>query len=410
MKKMLLVLSVLCGFIATAQEVTTVEFTGTKKTKVSFLKHLVQVQSGQKIDSALLENDVQKLKRLAGIANATYRIDGDKVVYDITENFTLIPAVNIWSVDDIFSYKAGLYDYNLLGRNITFGGFYQYNGEPSYGVNLLAPYLFSNRLGLAINYQDWSSREPYFYGQQATTYIYRNTSVEAFGLYEFNFKHNARLGVNVGSDRYDYQSGFLAPGVATAVKVNKVILKMMYEYNTLNFEYQYVSGIKNVFTLQQHFTDNTVQPDYLVGWNDILYFKRIGTKGNWANRLRTGLSTNSSSIFAPFTVDNNVNIRGVGNIIDRGTGSIVLNTEYRHTLYEKGWFVFQGNVFADVGSWRQPGGGLDDFFESNNGQLYTGLGFRLMHKRIFNAIFRLDYGHSFDNQSGGIVFGIGQYF
>jgi hypothetical protein len=36
---------------------------------------------------------------------------------------------------------------------------------------------------------------------------------------------------------------------------------------------------------------------------------------------------------APFAVDNNINLRGVGNIIDRGT--VVLNSEYRHTLFEK---------------------------------------------------------------------------
>jgi hypothetical protein len=42
-----------------------------------------------------------------------------------------------------------------------------------------------------------------------------------------------------------------------------------------------------------------------------------------------------------------LNIRGVGNIIDRGTAAIVLNTEYRYTLYEKGWFSLKGNTFID---------------------------------------------------------------
>jgi hypothetical protein len=31
----------------------------------------------------------------------------------------------------------------------------------------------------------------------------------------------------------------------------------------------------------------------------------------------------------------NINLRGVGNIIDRGTGTVVLNSEYRHTFFEK---------------------------------------------------------------------------
>lgn len=132
---------------------------------------------------------------------------------------------------------------------------------------------------------------------------------------------------------------------------------------------------------------------------------------NWANRLRLGLATNNDTPFAPFTVDNNLNIRGVGNLIDRGTGAIVLNTEYRQTLYEKGWFALQGNAFFDAGSWRNPGGDFGDFAESQNFRVYPGVGLRFIHKKIFNAIFRIDYGVGItEDSTRGFVFGIGQYF
>jgi hypothetical protein len=124
-----------------------------------------------------------------------------------------------------------------------------------------------------------------------------------------------------------------------------------------------------------------------------------------------GLASNDKTPFAPFSVDNNVNIRGVGNIIDRGTGSIVLNTEYRYTVIDKSWFVLQGNAFVDAGSWRNPGGEFVDFVDSKNFRIYPGLGLRIMHKKIFNAIFRIDYGYGITkNASRGFVFGIGQYF
>ena len=110
-------------------------------------------------------------------------------------------------------------------------------------------------------------------------------------------------------------------------------------------------------------------------------------------------------------MDNNLNIRGVGNIIDRGTGAIVLNTEFRYSLVEKDWFVLQGNVFLDGGSWRNPGGDFGDFADSQNVRIYPGVGVRLIHKRIFNAIFRIDYGHGITKDAArGVVFGIGQYF
>jgi hypothetical protein len=149
----------------------------------------------------------------------------------------------------------------------------------------------------------------------------------------------------------------------------------------------------------------------VIGWNDFHLYKRLGKSGNWASRLRLGLSSNNDTPFAPFSVDNNINIRGVGNTIDRGTGSIVLNTEYRHTLYEKNWFVMQGNVFLDSGTWRNPGGDLSDFTNADNVKVYSGLGLRFIHKKIFNAIFRIDYGFGISkNGTQGLVFGIGQYF
>ncbi len=392
------------------QKIKSIQFNGIEKNNKSFLTQLIQVKKGTVVDTVLLNQDIKKLKRLNGISNASYTIVESAIVFDIEENHTLIPAVNSWSVNDVFSYKLGLYDYNFTGRNITLGGYYQYNEENSYGVNLFAPYLFSKKLGLAINAQIWSSNEPFYYTNSPTNYIYKNSGVEAFLTYEKNFKNNFRAGVNFSQDQYVYQSGFADNFIGETIDINKIILKFLYEYNDLDYKYQYVDGLKNVLTLQQNFTNNDIQSDFLAWWNDIMFFKTIGQKGNFASRLRAGLSTNSSSVFAPFVVDNNVNVRGVGNIIDRGTGSLVLNAEYRHTVYEKNWFVLQGNAFVDMGTWRSPGGTLNDFVEFDKGQLYSGLGVRFIHKRIFNAIFRLDYGYSIEKESGGIVFGIGQYF
>ncbi|CAN0603634.1 unnamed protein product, partial [Ectocarpus sp. 12 AP-2014] len=48
---------------------------------------------------------------------------------------------------------------------------------------------------------------------------------------------------------------------------------------------------------------------------------------------------------------------------------------------------------------------------SENLRIYPGVGLRFMHKRIFNAIFRIDYGYGITKDGdNGIVFGIGQYF
>jgi len=88
-----------------------------------------------------------------------------------------------------------------------------------------------------------------------------------------------------------------------------------------------------------------------------------------------------------------------------------LNSEYRHTLYEKGWFVIQGNTFVDISGVRRPDKDYKDVFSSETLRIYPGVGVRFIHKYIFNAVLRFDYGVNVTgNGDNGFVFGIGQYF
>jgi hypothetical protein len=144
-------------------------------------------------------------------------------------------------------------------------------------------------------------------------------------------------------------------------------------------------------------------------FNDFKYFHRIGKTGNLATRLRLGTSTNEGTPFAPFVLDSFLNIRGVGNRVDRGTGSIVTNVEYRQTFFDRKLFAGQAVAFIDFGSWRKPGGNLSDFGKPENMKAFGGLGLRLIYKRAFDTMLRLDYGFDY-NSTGGLVVGIGQYF
>lgn len=399
-------------------KVTSVEFLGLKKTKLSFLRKIIKVKVDEKLDSVVLNQDIVLLKRLPGLSNASYQvikdsiINGWKVNYTVEENFTLIPGVNIWtSTNNQFSYKLGLYEFNLFGRGIAVGGFYQNNGYDTYSVSFRAPYLFTNKIGLSINHQNWKSEEPLYFDNESANYLYNNKSIEILGLFEYKPEHKFQLGGSVFSEKYQYLNGDVPVNVPRDLSLNKLLFKLGYDYDKLNYSYQYVSGFRSLLMLQSVTSKNDMQDDFFIAWNDFLYYKRVTEKGNWANRLRLGLATNSASPFAPFALDNNLNIRGVGNLIDRGTGVILLNTEYRQTLYEKGWFVLQGNAFVDSGTWRNPGGKLNDFFKSENIKIYPGVGMRLIHKKIYNAIFRIDYGYGITkNSSRGLVFGIGQYF
>lgn len=394
-----------------------VEIEGTKKTKPVFLKKLLQTEEGSQLDSVLIEKDIQRLKRLPSISHADFKVvalneTSAKVTFKIIENFTIIPFANIYtSSNDEFAFRVGLQEFNLLGRNITVGGFYQYDIFNSYGLQMRAPYLFSRKFGLSVDYKDLTTQEPVFFDNTTADYKYNNKGFEVMGLYEINFKNRVELGFSLFNEGYEYVSGATNPQVPLALDVDKHLFKLIYNYDGLKYFYQYLEGFRSTLNMQYVGSSDISLPEFLIGFNDFAYFHRIGKKGNWASRLRLGLASNVETPFAPFTVDNNLNIRGVGNIIDRGTGAIVFNTEYRHTLVDKDWFVLQSNVFLDGGSWRNPGGDFGDFADSQNIRVYPGVGLRFMHKRIFNAIFRIDYGYGITKDaSRGLVFGIGQYF
>lgn len=394
-----------------------IKLTGLKKTKAGPLEKLLEVKEGMFLDSVLLETDMTRLKRLPSVAHAYYAVDlRDDKRYDLTvtveENFTIIPFANLFSsANDDFAFRIGLQEFNFLGNNITLGGFYQFDVFNSYGLSIRAPYLFSNKLGLAFNYNDFTTQEPVFFPDGTADYRYRNNGFELLGLYEFDFKNRIELGFSLFTESYDYLDGLTLPNVPLELNVDKHLIKFIYEHNTVDYFYHYLEGFRSNLNFQYVGSSDPTLPEFLIGFNDFSYYHRIGKKGNWASRLRLGLASNVDSPFAPFTVDNNLNIRGVGNTIDRGTGAIVLNTEYRHTLVDKDWFVLQTNVFLDGGSWRNPGGDFGDFGDNQNIRIYPGAGLRFIHKRIFNAIFRIDYGYGITKDGDrGIVFGIGQYF
>jgi outer membrane protein assembly factor BamA len=400
-----------------SQDISEIIVQNITKTRTHFIRKITNVKEQTKLDSTLLEADISRLKRLPAIAHAYYQVfpklDGSyKVVYGVEENFTIIPSANVYTTDDDeFAYRLGLYEFNGFGRNIIFGGFFQRDIYNSFGVNVRAPYIFGKKLGVALNYQNLTTLEPVFLTSGTANYKYNNESYEILGLYEFDFTNRIELGINLFTEDYEYKEGATSPEVPQSLVVNKFLYKLIYEYNNVDFYYHYVAGFKSILNFQYVTSQDETLPEFLIGFNDFVYYKRVGEKGNWASRLRLGLATNNESPFAPFAVDNNLNIRGVGNTIDRGTGAIVLNTEYRYTLIEKGWFVLQGNAFIDAGSWRNPGGDFSDFGDDQNLRIYPGGGVRFIHKKIFNTIFRIDYGVGVTPEATqGFVIGIGQYF
>ncbi len=187
---------------AQQESVTEIKIQGNKKLRTSFIERLIELKTGQQLDSLVLVKDIERLKRLPSVSYADFQVLSEsdsnyKVSYIIEENFTLIPYANLYtSSNDEFAFRIGLQEFNLIGRNITLGGFYQYDVFNSYGVNIRAPYLFGNRFGLAIDYKNLTTQEPVFFDNATADYKYNNHGVEVMGLYELNFTNRIELGAS----------------------------------------------------------------------------------------------------------------------------------------------------------------------------------------------------------------------
>jgi len=419
MKYFVLICALLMTSILFAQKssVKDITFEGLKRVDASLLRRLIKVKPEMKYDSLRVATDIERLNRLPAVANATVtkveNRDGSySLKYKIVENFTIIPGLRASEANDgSFAFRISVFEFNFLGQSQIIGGFYQQDVFSSYGAYWEAPFLFTNKLGLGVNYIKNVTFEPIYFNDATVNYQKNDAGFEVYGLYEINFHNKAELGVRVYGESYDFDDTTIDAGLPNNLNADKVLVRGEYETNFLNIDYQYIFGFRNLLDVRYVTGGKGFLKDAFIGKNATEYFKRVGGKGNWASRLQVGYASFNDTEFAPFTIDNQFNLRGAGNDIDRGTSFVFLNTEYRHTLIEKGWFVLQGNAFVDAGSIRQPRSDFDTLASADRLELYSGLGLRFIHKRIFNAVIRLDYGFGLGTSNNrGLVFGIGQYF
>ena len=137
----------LFGWMLSVQDTTPIsseiKVEGLKKSERGFIDILIHSKAGEAIDSSLVQADILRLIREPTVSHATYEVihvdeKQAALVFHIEENFTLIPAVDLWTtVEDQFAYHLGINDYNFFGRVYTAGFFYRKNIYSGYGFLLI---------------------------------------------------------------------------------------------------------------------------------------------------------------------------------------------------------------------------------------------------------------------------------
>ena len=394
-----------------------IEFDGLVKTKKSFLFSMLDSKINQHIDLGEVEDGLQALKNLPSVAFADYRLDTvDQnifLTYLIEERKTALPIINFGGIEGNIWFSLGFIENNFRGNGDLLLAFYQNNnGLHSGQVFMRKPRINGSDWGYSFTLNKWSSEEPVFFSEGTVKYTYDNNGVSLSLLRNIGLNNLIEVGGTYFVESYnklERQDFENAPGPDN-FRLTKVLSKVLLKRNYLNYHFFYLTGYEaflnyqNVYTAEQNLWFNSLQFQGR-------YFTRPSEKLNMAFRLKLAISTNEDSPFAPFVADSHVNIRGIGNRIDRGTAQVVLNVEARYTVLHRKYWSSQLVAFADNGTWRNPGGQLTDIFNSDAFRQFIGLGFRVNYQRVFGASIRVDYGIDIhDKSQRGFVIGLGQYF
>lgn len=393
-------------------------FEGNDKTESKFLEQfIIPVEPNNDLNQEILEDNIQQLKNLPSVKFAEVQLDTNenqiKAIYRIEERRTLLPIVDFGGIRDNFWFRLGATDINFLGKGHTFLAYYQNTDQRhSAQVYYRNPRIKFSSWGYAINANKWASLEPVFFENSTVQYLYDNNSLALSLIKNFGIDRVVELTGNIFQEHYAKDPKLDFPGSPGPDDVDRLkwLIKYRYHEDFRDYHYFLLSGFDWSLECQHVYSTNDQN------WFNSLrlegrYFFRPKKKLNVAMRLRFAIASNMETPFAPFVVDSYVNIRGVGNTIDRGTGQIVFNAELRHTIWDKEDWASQFIMFSDFGTWRRAGNSFEDFLDNEIMQYFVGTGFRLIFKKYYSGILRIDYGIDvFDFKKRGIVFGLGQYF
>lgn len=381
-----------------------VVFKGNKRTKASYLSRFIQ--SSEKvptlqIDSALLQEDLRRLRTLPGIMSAQGQVNKSdtlvEMIFEVEERWTLLPVGDFGISQDNYWIGAGAMEYNALGKGIYLYGYIQYKTPFALRAIIRFPYILGSNFGAAYQAQYF---EAYENTSQLNYDTYRFEEHRLSGRYELVYEKELLFGVAHTIEKIESKNEII-----DMKKSVRVLAEVKFQH--LNYKHFLIDGWKNnfIFSYRIPYTHQKTSIDF---YDELRYYKTCH-RLNLACRLAYGLSTEEESYYMPYVIDNYKNIRGSGYRAYKGNQLAMLNVEGRFTLYHNDIGGIQAIAFTDmakISSWIAFS--TDHLNES---LIYAGPGLRFIYKKAYNAVLSIDYGFDLAfPEHGGIVIGWGQYF
>jgi len=340
-------------------------FSGNNKTKTSYLRQFVTCKIKIPTYLSNIENDVQQLKNLSSVANASYSIatleDKTTLTFTIEERRTKLPILNLGGIKNNLWFGVGLIENNFGGRGNQLLAYYQNtDGRHTAEVYFRNPRNHTGKWGYSASLRKWSSIEPLYFNEGNVQYLYDNNSLSFSVIRNLSLQRNIELGGTVFKEKYEQndEQDLINPPGPQNFEINKFLSKIQFNENKLFYSFFYLKGYsvnliaQNVFSFFDKSFFNSAEIEAKA-------FIRPIDGINIGSRFRFAVSTNNDSPFAPFVADSHVNIR----------------------------------------------------VDSDNFRHFVGGGIRVIYQKVFGATIRVDYSFDIYNiEEKGFVIGLGQYF
>ena len=402
---------------STAALINSISFEGLTKTKESYLHSIIKCKEGKEFEEKILKNDEQSLRNLNLFfsVQSTFEWNEPKFGWDIKflikEAKYLYPIFSISGFKTQFKLEAGADQINFRGKGESIGLVYQYYDRHSISGFYNAPRHKNGKTGHDFSATKYSTIEPLYFEDTVADFNFDNFNVSIGGRFWLGQKSYIGLG-----GMYMYEEYYQIDTAAFDLGQNefyfhKYQLRSFHLYNGVDRNYERQNGLSNLSYFEMIQTKDYPQNSFLKFTNEFKWFKSIKKNGNFAFKTKLGISTNNESPFAPFVLDGFINVRGVGNRVMRGTAELIVNTEYRQTIWKHKFFTVQMVGFMDYGTLRQPGTKFVEMFTHKDMKLFLGGGFRFHSRILYNTSFRIDYSVSpMHSDQHGLTFGFGQFF
>ena len=416
-----LLLLTLCFQEAYSQQIKSISFSGLTVTKEDYLRDIISCKESGKFMEKELQDDVFLLRNLnlffevEGIAETTDSLSY-YLTFKIREANYLYPVISISGFQDQLKLQLGGNHINFLGRAQSIGVLYQFYDRHSFSIFHTAKRHSNQKTGHEFAIAKYSTIEPLYSkdttGQDTVSdFDFDNYSVSTGSHYWLGRYTNIGIGAAYMYEDYSQRDDAFDFYGIKRFNFHKHQLRTHAETNRVEYLFERLEGWKARVYGEWIKTYSENAPSFLKLQLSGSYYRLVGKRGNIAGSVRLGTSSNAESPFAPFVLDGFVNVRGIGNRVERGTAEIIVNGEYRHSLWTHKYVTLQSAAFFDYGALREAGKSFDTFFDDEYPNLFLGTGLRFNLNILYKTCIRIDYSiNPFDTSQRGLTFGFGQFF